>query len=118
MSEAKPLLPVHNLMGWRGKSLPVTDTVFIKLAGSQLYGLYRDHVNSRRPTNFSHSVIPCYDQVACQLPLSRRLISLRQYAESLRTLSMTAILLFPILKKPYQTITSVCVHSLLHHFRA
>ena len=111
------LLLVDTLMGWTGKTLPVTDSIFIQLAGSQLYGLYRNHVNSLRPTNLMHSVKACYDQAACQLPLSRQLISHRQYAESRRTLRMTAILSFYSLKKPYLTITSVSVHSLLQHFR-
>ena len=68
--------------------------------------------------NFKHSVKACYDQAVCQLPLSRRLISHCQYAESRRTLRITAIPLFHILQKPYLTITSVSVHSLLQHFRA
>jgi hypothetical protein len=49
MREVTSLLPVHTLhvMEWTGKTLPVTDSIFIKLAGSQLYDLYRHHINSR-----------------------------------------------------------------------
>jgi hypothetical protein len=41
----------------------------------------------------------CYDQAARQLPLSQRLISHRQYAGRRKTMRMSAILLFYILKK-------------------